>query len=135
LFVPTSFRKVSGKTFIEQSYLYIFVEHFASRTICIKNILHWRAYEWKDRVKRLNKQNLMLVWYQWVPNPKKTLIWLFKPVTKDEHQSILEHEVESLKKTTKENYLMYNAKVSKWLTQWFKATLQANHKIKQDPNQ
>jgi hypothetical protein len=48
---------------------------------------------------------------------KKTLIWLFKLVTKDEHQSILEHEIESLKKITKENYLMYNVKVSKWLTQ------------------
>jgi len=58
----------------------------------------------------------MLVWYQRVPQ-KKTLIWLFKLVTKDEHQSILEHEIESLKKTTKENYLMYNAKMSKWLTQ------------------
>jgi hypothetical protein len=42
---------------------------------------------------------------------------LFKPITKDEHQSILEHEIESLKKTTKENYLLCNAKVFKWLTQ------------------
>jgi hypothetical protein len=29
----------------------------------------------------------------------------------------LEHEIESLQKNTKENYLVYNAKVFKWLTQ------------------
>jgi hypothetical protein len=32
---------------------------------------------------------------------QKTLIWLFEPNTKDEDQSILEHEIELLKKPTK----------------------------------
>jgi hypothetical protein len=48
---------------------------------------------------------------------KKTSIWLFEPIRKDEHQNILEHEIELLKKTTKENYLMCNVKMFKWLTQ------------------
>jgi hypothetical protein len=65
LFVPTSFKKGSGNLHRTKLTIYF------CTTICIKNILHRRACEWKDRVKRSSKKNLMLVWYQWVPNKEK----------------------------------------------------------------
>jgi len=66
----------------------------------------------------------------------KTLIGLFEPITRNEHQSVLEHEVEILEKVTQERNI--ECIVQKCLIgqlKKFKMTLQANQEIKQKSNE
>jgi hypothetical protein len=63
---------------------------------------------------------------------QKTLIRLFKPIIINEHQSVIEHEVEILEKVAQERNI--KCIVQKRLIgqlKKFKMTLQANQKIKQ----
>jgi hypothetical protein len=59
------------------------------------------------------------------------LTWLSKPITKDEHLNILQHEVDLLKHVAQEKDI--HSAMQKCLVgrpKKFKATLQANDKIK-----
>jgi YesN/AraC family two-component response regulator len=61
------------------------------------------------------------------------LTWLFKPISKDECLNILQHEVDLLKHVAQEKDT--HSAMQKCLVGWpkkFKATLQANDKIKQE---
>jgi hypothetical protein len=67
---------------------------------------------------------------------QKTLIGLFKPITINEHQSVIEHEVEILEKVAQEKNI--KCIVQKCLIgrlKKFKMTLQANQEIKQKSNE